>query len=115
MALVTPTLTLPSVTTGPKVKPTNSDIALFGNQQELFRIKPYFQKEVHAGTLGSPAMQRFMLTAQPNYWFSAHMHVKYPALYPHPNNVFTHFLSLDKCLGSRSCIQLLQFEGEESL
>lgn len=88
------------------------DIALFGNQQELFKIKPYFQKEVHAGTLGSAAMQRFMLTAQPNYWFSAHMHVKYPALYPHPNNIFTHFLSLDKCLGQRSCIQLLQFDSQ---
>lgn len=90
------------------------DIALFGNTEELFKIKPYFQKEVQAGTLGSQAMHRIMLTAQPNYWFSAHMHVKYPAIYPHKNNLFTHFLSLDKCLSQRSCIQLLQFDMPET-
>ena len=58
-------------------------------------------------------MHRLMVTAQPSYWFSAHMHVKFPAIFPHPNNIFTHFLSLDKCLGQRSCIQLLHFDLPE--
>ena len=73
-------------------------------------MKPYFQKEIEVGTLGSPPMLRLLQTAQPSYWFSAHMHVKYPAIYPHANNRFTHFLSLDKCLGQRSCLQLLNFD-----
>lgn len=35
-------------------------------------------------------------------------------MYPHPNNQFTHFLSLDKCQGQRACLQLLSFtQGEE--
>lgn len=42
------------------------------------------------------------------------MHVKYPAIYPHPNNQFTHFLSLDKCQGQRSCLQMLTFSRNEN-
>ena len=57
-------------------------------------------------------MLRFLQTAKPAYWFSAHMHVKYAAIYPHADLKYTHFLALDKCLGKRHCIQVLQFSSE---
>lgn len=41
------------------------------------------------------------------------MHVKYAALFPHQGNRFTHFLSLDKCLKNRSCLQVLNFEQSQ--
>jgi lariat debranching enzyme len=59
-------------------------------------------------------MFRILKNAKPSYWFSAHMHVKYSAIYPHGLNYFTHFLSLDKCLGKRSCLQLLTFKTEDT-
>lgn len=39
------------------------------------------------------------------------MHVKYPAVYPHSEKEFTHFLALDKCLQKRSCIQVLNMKN----
>lgn len=40
------------------------------------------------------------------------MHVKFAAVFPHPNNKYTHFLSLDKCLQKRPCLQILHFEPQ---
>lgn len=57
---------------------------------------------------------RILKIAQPSYWFSAHMHVKYAALFPHPENKYTHFLSLDKCLKNRSCLQVLKFDNNKN-
>lgn len=87
------------------------NIALFGKTSELYRYKPFLEKEINSGVFGSPPGERLMKLAKPKYWFSAHMHVKYPALYPHGENEFTHFLALDKCLQKRSCLQLLHFKS----
>ena len=50
---------------------------------------------------------------KPSYWFSAHLHIKYAALFPHPQNRYTHFLSLDKCLQKRSCLQIISVGSKE--
>ena len=89
--------------------------------EQLLKAKPFLKREIEDGSFGSGPMLRFLQTAKPAYWFSAHMHVKYAALYPHPDHQYTHFLALDKCLGKKHCIQVLEFsqkgqggdEGEE--
>lgn len=78
--------------------------------QELLTYKPFLKKEIEDHSFGSAPLLRVLEIAKPSYWFSAHMHVKYAALYPHPQNYFTHFLSLDKCLGKRSCLQMIELE-----
>ncbi len=62
---------------------------------------------------------------KPLYWFSAHLHVKFPALYEHGKGQsssgelessncrqFTKFLSLDKCLPRRSYLQIVDVTME---
>lgn len=59
-------------------------MALYGNMQELMTYKPFLKKEIDERTFGSAPLLRILEVAKPNYWFSAHMHVKYAALFPHP-------------------------------
>jgi hypothetical protein len=57
--------------------------------------------QIEDGSLGSPAGQQLMGALQPKYWFSAHMHTKFPAIVPHTDGSITRFLALDKCLPGR--------------
>jgi len=54
-----------------------------GNYQQLFRFKPYFEQEAKDGTLGSVAAAKVLERLRPAHWFSAHMHVKYSAIWEH--------------------------------
>ena len=71
-------------------------------------------------SLGSPPAMDLLRYLKPLYWFSAHLHVKFPALYEHDKGQsssgevkssncrqFTKFLSLDKCLPRRSYLQIV--------
>lgn len=70
-------------------------------------------KQVEKGLLGSPPAEQLLHKIQPDYWFSAHLHVKFPAVVRHgspregqgdPSSELygiTRFLSLDKCLPKR--------------
>lgn len=54
-----------------------------GDTQQLLRKKPFFAKEVETDTLGSPPLLEVLKALKPDFWFSAHLHVKFAAVYDH--------------------------------
>lgn len=79
--------------------------------------------QAERGDLGSPPNQQLLETLQPDYWFAAHLHVKFPAVVQHrpqqqqqqhedaaaagsTADRATRFLALDKCLPGRDFLQV---------
>ncbi|TDH73884.1 uncharacterized protein CCR75_002951 [Bremia lactucae] len=56
-----------------------------GNLHQLLRRKPFFEQDIRTNTLGSPAGEFLMYQLRPEYWFAAHMHVKFAAIVVHPD------------------------------
>lgn len=91
-----------------------------GNKEKLLRKKTFFREEVEKNTLGSRAAEDLLNKMRPNYWFSGHLHVKFPALVKHPDDdsskpKTTKFLALDKCLPRREFLQIVQIPHDTSL
>eukprot|EP00092_Neocalanus_flemingeri_P002869 GFUD01003067.1.p1 GENE.GFUD01003067.1~~GFUD01003067.1.p1 ORF type:complete len:534 (-),score=131.91 GFUD01003067.1:157-1701(-) len=79
-----------------------------GNVDKLLRYKKHFREEVEQDRLGSPPAKDILDTLQPEFWFSAHLHVKFAAVVPHTEtNKTTKFLALDKCLPRRQFLQVV--------
>lgn len=79
-----------------------------GDRDEFLSAKPFLRSEVDRNTFGNPGTALILEQLQPSYWFSAHIHVKFPALVKHAGSgKETKFLALDKVLPRRDFIQLL--------
>ncbi len=79
----------------------------YGDVDQLLRWKKHFQEDIQNDQLGSRPTQELLETLKPHYWFSAHLHVKFPAVVDHHNGGQTKFLALDKCLPRRKFLQIL--------
>ena len=55
-------------------------IEKYGDDRQLFRIKPHFEQESRDGTLGNTAATYVLDRLRPSYWFAAHMHCKFSAV-----------------------------------
>lgn len=57
-----------------------------GNYGQLFRFKPHFEQDAKSGQLGSIAATTVLERLRPPYWFSAHLHAKFSAIWEHRNS-----------------------------
>ncbi|EOD12981.1 hypothetical protein EMIHUDRAFT_76618 [Emiliania huxleyi CCMP1516] len=87
-------------------------IATMGDTNALLRKKSFLRDEAvvpgppsqAARTL--PAGEQLLKHLKPDYWFAAHLHVKFAAVVQHAAGASaTRFLSLDKCLPQRDFMQ----------
>lgn len=82
----------------------------FGNLDKLLMAKPFLATEISNDTFGNPGTMELLRQLQPSFWFAAHMHVKFAALFQHSNTgKQTKFLALDKVLPKRDFLQILDF------
>eukprot|EP01132_Coremiostelium_polycephalum_P003118 gene3118-3899_t len=101
-------------------------IAEYGDKNSLYRFKKHLKSDIESGELGNPHTMQLMKSLKPKFWFSAHLHVKYSAVFPHNNQdnnyncdnnnnnneddkKVTRFLALDKVIPNRDFIQVLNF------
>ncbi|KAF9234255.1 lariat debranching enzyme, C-terminal domain-containing protein [Melanogaster broomeanus] len=54
-----------------------------GDVKGLLRRKPFFKQDINSGNLGSPPLMGLLQTLRPNWWFSAHLHVRFEAIVRH--------------------------------
>eukprot|EP01127_Copromyxa_protea_P023902 TRINITY_DN9183_c0_g1_i1.p1 TRINITY_DN9183_c0_g1~~TRINITY_DN9183_c0_g1_i1.p1 ORF type:complete len:634 (-),score=150.53 TRINITY_DN9183_c0_g1_i1:91-1776(-) len=90
-----------------------------GDVNWLISKKTHFEREISQNNLGNPAHEKLLNFHKPDFWFSAHLHVKFPALVEHEDGKVTKFLSLDKCLPRRNFLQVIDIpiptEAEKKL
>lgn len=51
----------------------------YGSVNKLLKMKPFFTNDVKTHSLGSPFNMELLKSIKPNYWFSAHLHVRFVA------------------------------------
>lgn len=84
----------------------------YGNCKKLIQQKHFFKQEIEERRLGSKAAAELLDKLKPPYWFSAHLHCKFPAIVQHgEGGPVTKFLALDKCLPGRNFLQVIEIES----
>ncbi|KAG8216852.1 lariat debranching enzyme [Butyriboletus roseoflavus] len=58
-------------------------IEKYGDTRGLLRKKPFFRQDIDSGNLGSPPLMGLLQTLRPDWWFSAHLHVRFEAVVKH--------------------------------
>lgn len=105
-------------------------VAYHGDLHWLIQNKPFFKKDLQSRQLGSPISWNLLRHLKPNWWLSAHLHVRFEALIKHGkrNNdeleldlseeeetpQETRFLALDKCLPRRKWLEVIEIDVDES-
>lgn len=90
-----------------------NDVYHYGDVEELIRVKERFRDQVRDNTLGTQPCLELLKKIKPTYWFSAHLHCKFAAIYPHEDGSETKFLALDRCLPKLEFLQILDIETPE--
>lgn len=57
-----------------------------GDTNNLIRRKPFFQTEIEQNCLGSPPNRKLLDALKPQWWFAAHLHVKFRATVVHSSH-----------------------------
>lgn len=77
-----------------------------GNHRQLFRFKPHFEEDAKTGRLGSVAATEVLKRLRPTYWFSAHMHARFTAVWHHEGD-------LEQLAGGASSAALANKNGND--
>ncbi|KAJ2500558.1 lariat debranching enzyme [Coemansia sp. RSA 1972] len=64
------------------------NIERYGDTNGLVKKKPFFEKEVERGELGSPLNAMLLERLRPAWWFSAHLHVRFTASFGPQESIF---------------------------
>ncbi|KAI8904460.1 Metallo-dependent phosphatase-like protein [Gorgonomyces haynaldii] len=88
-------------------------ITSHGNVEQLLSRKGFLKREIEEDSLGNPGTKHLLDKLQPKYWFSAHLHCKFPALVKHQERE-TRFLALDKCMPNKDFLQILDVDCESN-
>ncbi|OMJ21520.1 Lariat debranching enzyme [Smittium culicis] len=54
-----------------------SEVAVLGDTDSLIKTKPWFKSDIKSGKLGSKHLDFVLKKLKPDFWFSAHLHVKF--------------------------------------
>ncbi|SCV05523.1 LANO_0H09362g1_1 [Lachancea nothofagi CBS 11611] len=52
-------------------------VAHYGDLKKLLKLKPFFKQDIQNNNLGSPVSWQLMRNLMPQWWLSAHLHVKF--------------------------------------
>ncbi|CAI4034623.1 hypothetical protein SMKI_11G0700 [Saccharomyces mikatae IFO 1815] len=58
-------------------------VVYHGDVKHLLKFKPFFEPDIKKGDLGSPVTWQLLRNLRPQWWLSAHLHVRFPASIKH--------------------------------
>lgn len=73
-----------------------------GDTAGLIRRKTFFQQEIKENNLGSPCNEELLVSLRPKFWFAAHLHVKFEAVYHHRHSMYNQSIqSIQSIIGNQ--------------